>query len=310
MIAKRSQYRPRLKGKLPRKITDTGNLQKVIDYLGDKSNPNHEGVRLGPLVLWQIPDSASYLSKIEADAGAYRTHLGEHPQKGQPWGGEVAEHLTYNPPPGINLTPAEQTLIAVSILEKCCPHSQAVYCWHEVINPVPGKPEVDLHILAANFDERGGLRISRLRQGYRDYRHILREAGEAAIAKVNSARALLKIPSIPTVRTWIAKKRREQGLPSVAEVILDVLGTVTDDKIEIVAALEERGWKLRVSQKHISVVPPNKKESYRFEWQVLFTLISEAAESRDNLTRVPNKSLGSTASAPEHEETAKDITLD
>lgn len=259
MIFKRTQYRkdgPRVR------LTTIRQVEGTRDYLDDAEHPNHLSVTMGGVEHWRTTE-AQFLKEIETQAAAYKA---KPKGPGQPWGGEITEHVVYAPPPGSAFTDVERTQIALFVLPRICPNSPAVYAWH-----IGDDGRDELHILASNFidDTFPDLRITTLRNEHdADYRLIGEKAGKEAIAFVNTWRAVEMKSPVLTLADVREKKRKDAGHASLPELIFATLGTDLD-RDNIVTLLRERHWTVRVTPKHISVTPPGKKKPRRWPWDTL-----------------------------------------
>jgi hypothetical protein len=282
MICKRTQYARG--GPNRRKLTSTHAVGDLLEYLDNPEHRNHKEVRITGLRFWQA-NEFGFGTTIGEAAEAYRA---KPKGRGRPWEGEIAEHVVYAPPPGIQLTPAERDRIAETILTRLCPDSPAAYAWH-----VGDDGRDDLHIVAGNFT-RGRpplLRISQLRQSgaANDYMMIAREIGEEAIALINRDRAQERqIPTIPEIR---AAKREAAGRLSIPGLVAATIGRQRLDPELIAEILERKGWTVRTSRQNISVTPPERKKAYRFPWEVFLDLVGREKEAREN-TREEDRQRG------------------
>lgn len=274
MIFKRAQYR---RGGPRNRLTTVENVAGLLAYLNNPDHPNHLSIKLGGLRYWQC-DAFTFGAMIADQAEAYRN---KPKGRGKPWGGEIAEHAIYAPPPGSKLTEKNRRDIEEGVAQRLCSDSPAVLAWH-----IGADGRDELHIVASNFTNGHPpvLRITALRNRHDgDYMMIAREIGEEVITVINQEREIAHEAPVPTLAEIRAKKRQEGGHQSLAELVFRDLGPLDcHDRDDIVSTLRDRGWTVRPTPKNVSLTPPEKSKPRRFPWQ---TLLDQLAALRDRWIR-------------------------
>ena len=277
MIAKRTQYTGDWNREPASKITEISQVKNLLEYFINEKHPNHVGVEIDP-VQYHNGSQFDFIQEVVGRADDFK----KRPKtRGKPWAGEIAEHLIFAPVANADLTFEERKKITKAIIDRVAKGCPAISAWH---TNADGRQE--LHVCVSNIIK-GRPPIYRIteirREGFSDYLLALSSAAVESIEIVNRDRAPER--RIPTLQEAIQDKHASI-LAAAAK-----LTSYNDDPEDVVALLNARGWKVRLTKKNISLRRPDDTRQTRFPTNEFFPDLREVQKKKlSRPEKVPEKS--------------------